>query len=298
MIERVRIRNFRCFRDITVEGFRGVNLIVGRNGVGKTALLDTLFACAATDLARIHPVAGQNTPGIAGTWFRMSGNESGSAQPQAEVTLADGRTVSLEARPAGPSNAVAGDASAGLQGACLVAGTHLTQANAAAFSELQEQGEDGVVLEAARILDPSIERLTVSAHSGEPTLCAIRQGCSLQPLAFCGEGAVRAAMIGCALARCHDGVLLVDVIESGLHHSVLDSLWRLMLNVAERLHVQVFATTHSWECISAAHQALPSNGNGRLRLIRLVKTDTDVVAVSYDRDILSAATENGIEVRG
>ncbi len=37
------IKNFRCFSDIDMEGFERVNLITGKNNVGKTALIEALW---------------------------------------------------------------------------------------------------------------------------------------------------------------------------------------------------------------------------------------------------------------
>ena len=37
------IKNFRCFDELTVEGMGQINLIAGKNNVGKTALLEALW---------------------------------------------------------------------------------------------------------------------------------------------------------------------------------------------------------------------------------------------------------------
>lgn len=43
MIRKVEIRHFKCFERLTVEGCRRINVIVGDNGIGKTALLEAIF---------------------------------------------------------------------------------------------------------------------------------------------------------------------------------------------------------------------------------------------------------------
>ncbi len=43
MIDSIDIRNFKCFRATSVHDCRRVNVIVGDNGVGKTALLEAIF---------------------------------------------------------------------------------------------------------------------------------------------------------------------------------------------------------------------------------------------------------------
>jgi recombinational DNA repair ATPase RecF len=43
MIESIGISNFRCFESIRLQDCRRINVVVGRNASGKTALLEALF---------------------------------------------------------------------------------------------------------------------------------------------------------------------------------------------------------------------------------------------------------------
>jgi recombinational DNA repair ATPase RecF len=43
MIETIKIRNFRSYDDVEIKDARRINVIVGENGSGKTALLEALF---------------------------------------------------------------------------------------------------------------------------------------------------------------------------------------------------------------------------------------------------------------
>jgi hypothetical protein len=47
MISSIQIENFRCFEKLQLEGLSRINLLVGKNGSGKTAFLESLFLCAA-----------------------------------------------------------------------------------------------------------------------------------------------------------------------------------------------------------------------------------------------------------
>lgn len=46
MLRSVQIRNFRGFRSMEIDDCRRINIIVGENGSGKTALLEALFLAA------------------------------------------------------------------------------------------------------------------------------------------------------------------------------------------------------------------------------------------------------------
>jgi AAA15 family ATPase/GTPase len=99
-----------------------------------------------------------------------------------------------------------------------------------------------------------------------------------------------------ALVYAKDGVLLIDEIENGLHYSVLPDVWKLIFAVANRLNVQVFATTHNWDCIEAFQQASEADPNEEAMLIRLNGTG-DTPPTLFDERKLKIATRSDIEVR-
>jgi hypothetical protein len=49
MFQSITVRNFRCFRNLAIDRVAKVNLIVGKNNVGKTALLEALFLLLGPD---------------------------------------------------------------------------------------------------------------------------------------------------------------------------------------------------------------------------------------------------------
>ncbi len=66
---------------------------------------------------------------------------------------------------------------------------------------------------------------------------------------------LRALGISLALVNVKDGILLIDEFENGLYYSVQPDLWQSIFRVARRLNVQVFATTHSWDCVEGFQKA-------------------------------------------
>jgi AAA15 family ATPase/GTPase len=95
-----------------------------------------------------------------------------------------------------------------------------------------------------------------------------------------------------------EGVLFIDEIENGIHYSIQEKLWEKLLELAEKLNVQVFATTHSWDCIDGFQRALnafhdPSQG----QLLRMSMRNDEITATSFDARELAIATRENIEVR-
>jgi AAA15 family ATPase/GTPase len=90
---------------------------------------------------------------------------------------------------------------------------------------------------------------------------------------------------------------LIDEFENGLHHTVQENLWKVIFYLAERLNIQVFATTHSEDCIRGFENILNTQENSEGKLIRLDNVDGKIVEVEFDANEMRIANENGIEIR-
>jgi AAA15 family ATPase/GTPase len=66
-----------------------------------------------------------------------------------------------------------------------------------------------------------------------------------------GEGVARMLTLALHLAAAPGGFLLIDEIENGLHWSVMPKVWRFLVETARAFDTQVFATTHSKDCVEA-----------------------------------------------
>jgi AAA15 family ATPase/GTPase len=117
------------------------------------------------------------------------------------------------------------------------------------------------------------------------------------PLRSLGDGMQRVLGIILALVNAKDGMLLIDEFENGLHYSVQPDIWRLLFKVAHRLNVQVFATTHSWDCIEAFQKAAVEDAGEEGMLIRLEEKNNEIGTTLFDERRLGIATREQIEVR-
>jgi AAA15 family ATPase/GTPase len=114
-------------------------------------------------------------------------------------------------------------------------------------------------------------------------------------LSSMGDGINRILTIVLALLNAKDGFLLIDEFDSGLHYSVQTKLWKIVYKLSEKLNVQVFATTHSNDCIRSFIEA---DSTQKGTLIRLEQVNKDIKSVIFkDRDRLKFAVEHNIEIR-
>jgi len=118
------------------------------------------------------------------------------------------------------------------------------------------------------------------------------------PMQHLGEGVNRLFGIAIALVSAKNGFLLIDEIESGLHYSALLDLWRLIFDMAGRLNVQVFATTHSGDCLTAFTTAAQEEHASEGQIIRLGRDKhDDIVATLFDKADMAILNREEIEVR-
>src|SRR5207249_2533959 len=148
---------------------------------------------------------------------------------------------------------------------------------------------------ALRLIAPGVEGLNLvsvpmSSRGERNPIVKVEDIDEPLPLSDLGDGMQRMFGIALALVNAKGGLLLIDEIENGLHYSVQPDLWGLIFQVAGRLNIQVFATTHNWNCIEAFQQALQENNQNQGVLIRLESKKDGIVATLFDERKLGIAT--------
>lgn len=178
--------------------------------------------------------------------------------------------------------------------AMLKSGRGDIKQDAVNLGRLRRRKSGGLLLEALQVVDSRLQNIEDNASSGAPMIWVDVGLPELLPLPVMGQGLTHVARLVLDATAVQDGVLLVDEIENGLHHTVLPDVWRAVSKAADRFNVQVFATTHSFECVQAAHAALGPDG---FRLHRLEAADGAARCVTYEDDAIEGALRHNIEFR-
>lgn len=165
------------------------------------------------------------------------------------------------------------------------------------FGNLQKQGKEEVLVEMLRLIEPRMKRVVLRLIGEKPLLQADIDEIGLIPLPLMGDGALRLTAFVLHISATSKGVALIDEIENGIHHSVLTKVWRAIYSTAKLFDSQVISTTHSYEAISAAHNAFVSEDNYDFCVFRLERIKGMVEVVRYDREALDAAISDELEIR-
>ena len=351
MYEKVRLQNFRGFVDFTIEPLDRINLIAGKNNVGKTALLEGIWfhhGSPNPDLGlRLNKFRGISEVSVVEPLLELFRNLEADMQIEISSRSSDGKTRSdriymrepsrlplsskgefEEGRPSSVSGESLGkevvieytdefggsgqssmsftksqvvfDKPAGAKRSTarfLMARRGVGSEDVEGFGELEVKGRKKEVIELLRLVEPRLRDLTVIVRAGNPKIWGdIGIGTPL-PIQLMGEGLCRWLMLAQAIPRTPGGVVLIDEIENGIHHTAMEEVWRNLALLARKHDVQVFATTHSAECVRYAHKAFIEDEQYDFRLHRLEKVGEIVKDVSYDKDTLDVAIESGLEFR-
>jgi hypothetical protein len=169
------------------------------------------------------------------------------------------------------------------------------------LSRLIEEGSKGHLVEMLRGFDQRIVDLEIvtDRSTGSPTIAVRQLNSTLLPASVMGDGFRRALMIAVALTQARNGLLLIDEIETALHVSVLDKLFSWLTDACETYDVQLFATTHSLEAVTAILKAIPETARDVLTAYHLGATEARPQPPKrYSADMmLRLIRDRGLDIR-
>lgn len=169
---------------------------------------------------------------------------------------------------------------------------------------LDVENELGTVVNLLQALDKRIRTINVIGNKVYVDIGLKRK----VPLSFQGEGTGRLTALAGAAIKNNNGILLVDEIDTGLHYTTLQNMWKLMFFASEKYNLQLFATTHSDECVRALSDVIKEQFEAKKDvytelddvpacMIRLEGDDESNRAVYYRPEIIEAALRTEAKYR-
>jgi AAA15 family ATPase/GTPase len=242
-LESFVVENFRLFEKIKINHLRRVNLFVGKNNAGKSALLEALLLY----FSKLSPDVMIDT--IPYQFIPTQG-------------VSDNKTAAL-------------------------------------WDSISLTNLETKVIEGLKLIEPTISGIAFvksEFSGGRIPLVKLEDMDEPIPLKNLGDGMSRLLQIILSLVTAKDGALLIDEFENGLYWDIQEDVWKVVFKLAEELNVQVFATTHSRDCIAGFQKAWAENED-KGAFLRLTKKDGNVTIKEYDLELLTDSLETNVEVR-
>lgn len=328
MISTLELQQFRGLEHVKFENLGRANLIVGGNNTGKTSVLEALVLLYGSHdqlntLPRTFRELPQNNKDLGrGFWkllvrgenisdFKIEGDSetlSGSLKQENWIFgKPSGSQPNHSAVVSIDTNGNVGFHDVKRPFKLSILSTK--QADPAVVSDLFNQiaplnPENETKLEdlLRQSIEPRLRRLRYAKPMGTHTHLVyvdLGEGPML-PFTQLGQAFARTLQVYCEIFAKRPDILLVDEIESGLYFEGLEDYWKGLMAVLEDQDVQLFATTHSRECMEAAHRASSSMENDPLRFLRLdrrVDDPSKIVATTFGKAEMATAIEFNREMR-
>ena len=314
-IKNIEIKNFKCFEDFKAEGFGRVNLIGGKNNVGKTAFMEACYINSGSFelkqfIAYMHTIK----------FMRENINILlGSTQTNTKKFIELLNHLDIQTNINNICFKIKEEY--GIKEYILLFNNQQIEVNVNEFSydlDVKENNEFidsfglsyGEIIEAYSyiqkldqedylntILKKFDNRIEAFKVIDEKPQCKIDG--TYRELTEFGDGVRHIVSIITKLYQSENGHLYIDELDNGIHYTMLDELWKIVLKVSKVLNVQVFATTHSKECIESYARVAKKLEDEEITMTVLARNPkNEIKALVYDDKMFYSELEQNHEVRG
>lgn len=318
MFTEVELKDFRGFAHLKLDGLKRVNLIVGRNNAGKTSLLEAVTILA--DPNRLQTLPGlfrANAGRPESRYYRWIIRDEPSGRTGTAGVIKGRSTEKTEfsvlllqrandPHPTSSQHIFHSDTLSAFAPqnqpriSCrTVSVQHRSPDSLVKLftSAVKRKGGEERIEKLLRQLDGRIQKVRVEPADDGIHLMIDLGLSEMVPIAQVGQGVYRLIAIFSELIGETPHICTVDELENGIHHSHLEQIWEGLASVAEELNTQLFVTTHSQECIEAAHAAFSARGNYDFSVVQLFRVESGVQGRVLDREHIEAALAGEIDLR-
>ena len=166
------------------------------------------------------------------------------------------------------------------------------------WGQLETQKSEQPLVDALKLIEPRIKSIKTALFAGQYRICADIGLRSLLPIQFLGGGVNHLFSLLLPISNPLISMVLLDEIENGFYRRHFNDLWVTLNRIAEiKGECQIFATTHSWECVETAIEFFADAPSDRFRVHRLERRKYQTACITYDNIEAMRALNQGHEVR-
>ena len=160
-------------------------------------------------------------------------------------------------------------------------------------------GLEAEIVDDMKLFEPDLDSIhfltSVGSRSG--VLVGLRGRGRRLPIDSYGDGLRRLLAMRLSFVGAANGFLLIDEIDTGLHWTIMEDMWQLVVEVARRSNVQIFATAHGYDCIRGLGSLIQSRPDLEEE-VSIQKIHGSLKQAACLRgDQIRVAVEQNIEVR-
>ena len=332
-VKNIYFKNFKCFEELEFDGLKRVNLIGGKNNVGKTSFMEGVnLAVSSNDSLQLSAKVEEmifrrqikdsdfeidffyndtniiniiiNKKNIFIEYIYEMNEYDAEYQDDIEYVYEYIPHLNLQLNEDKKRINIHDMLGKKLYVLNKKDDTHfiysskISEYNIAVFySTLINLGKEDYIDNSLKIFDENIVGLRQIFNNKVTLKLKLKDREKPVLLSSFGEGINRYIAIICAIWASKDGYLFIDEIENGIHYTNYPKLWKLIFDISKEANCQIFAATHSKECIEAFNKENKDNEGLYLEFYRNQKTGL-INIKDRDNEQLEYALLNNGEFRG
>ncbi len=318
MITEIEIKNFKCFEDFKANGFKRVNLIVGKNNVGKTALMEACWIYEQNKnsadineaffnmfkniilIGKFRDIANKDNFDLLKKFqgliiksnnqyvkLNLEINNLGVKLEindfQIDISLISSDLLNKYLSDNKPKNFIP---SSKINNELILN----------LYDSIKENRKREKLNQYISQFDPDILEFEIINNLPKVFLDSRKQ---FEDISELGHGLKRYIAIISAILVSQDSCLFLDEIENGIHYTHLDRLWEIIFTLSKELNCQVFATTHSKDCIESYYKVSKKMAYKNVSYVKMTRLESGKIHSSVnDYELLENSMEQNHEVRG
>jgi len=270
MLQDIHIQNFRCFEDFKAEGFERINLIGGKNNSGKSCLLEGIL-CLNKGFSLNNIAEVRNT-------IPEKLLNSNASNYVIKIEYKNELSKSIKSESIFKENNNSADSSvkwvkelneSNLQINFINQKKQVPDFNLLSeFDKFDEELLKGRLIDILKIVDNRIE--DIRTFKSKDGLWIKLKDCKYETIENCGDATNNIIRYFTPIfkklllskSKKELTILLIDEIENGIHYAAHKEFWKILFQLCKTENVQVFATTHSLEMITAFNEVAKEEGEG------------------------------------
>ena len=319
-VKNISFENFKCFKKLEFDGFKRVNLIGGKNNVGKTSFMEGInLTVYSEDALKLHTnirqmIKDRQNDDIDIDFFYNDEDNININTDKKNIKITYIKNPIKENRMTSAPyfNLILGfsEFELDIYDFCnpkiiIKDDYHFIHSSkfneeyiAALYGNVINLGKEDYIDNSLKMFDENIIALRQIFNNNKVTLkLKLKDREKPVLLSSFGEGVNRYIAIICAIWASKDGYLFIDEIENGIHYTNYPKLWKLIFEISKEANCQIFAATHSKECIEAFNKENKDNEGLYLELYRNQKIGL-INIKDRDNEQLEYALLNNGEFRG
>jgi len=320
-IKNIEIKNFKCFEDFKAEGFGRVNLIGGKNNVGKTAFMEACWI-------NVH-ILKVDIDFFLSALYRINffrekinmfiSNDDGVSRVEIEDVIEKYNEVFFKTnltqlqfivrKKLGIKEYIfkffdeefiikVNDLSLNLPHFKQMTFLDNFSFSDSKFKEfyasVQEKEEENYLNKILYEFDSKLKNFKII---NDIPYCKVSD--TYLKITELGSGVSHLVSIVLSLFHSSKGYLFIDEIGYGIHYTNLDKLWEIILTISKQQNVQVFASTHSKECIESYARVAKELEDNEITFFKLGHNKKgELKGMVYPYDWFVDSVEQEQELRG